>query len=59
MTITAVHKPGQPWAYTTAETVLEPDDVILITGSTDKGGGLQPASLVGKESILPAFRLSR
>ncbi len=36
VTITAVHKPGQPWAYTTAETVLEPDDVILITGSTTK-----------------------
>lgn len=36
VTITAVHKPGQPWAHTTAETVLEPDDVILITGSTDK-----------------------
>lgn len=36
VTITAVHKPGLPWAYTTAETVLEPDDVILITGSTDK-----------------------
>ncbi|CAN5358518.1 TrkA family potassium uptake protein [soil metagenome] len=36
VTITAVRKPGQPWAYTTAETVLEPDDVIIITGSTGK-----------------------
>jgi trk system potassium uptake protein TrkA len=36
VTITAVHKPGERWAYTTAETVLEPDDVILITGPTDK-----------------------
>ncbi len=36
VTITAVLKPGAPWAYTTAETVLEPDDVILITGPTDK-----------------------
>ena len=36
VTIIAVHKPGQPWGHTTAETVLEPEDVILITGSTDK-----------------------
>lgn len=36
VTITAVHRPGQPWEYTTAETVLQPDDVILITGSTAK-----------------------
>lgn len=36
VTVTAVLKPGQPWAYTTAETVLEPDDVLLIAGATEK-----------------------
>lgn len=36
VTITAVRKPDRPWIHTTAETVLEPDDVILITGSTEK-----------------------
>ncbi|MEO5921129.1 MAG: TrkA family potassium uptake protein [Pseudolysinimonas sp.] len=36
VTITAVRKQGKPWVYTTAETILEPEDVILITGPTDK-----------------------
>ncbi|HTL40998.1 MAG TPA: TrkA family potassium uptake protein [Pseudolysinimonas sp.] len=36
VTITAVHRPDQPWAYTTADTVLSPDDIILVTGPTAK-----------------------
>ncbi|MBN9605499.1 MAG: TrkA family potassium uptake protein [Actinomycetales bacterium] len=34
VTITAYKRPGQEWEYTTADTVLEPDDVIIVTGST-------------------------
>lgn len=36
VTVTAVKKPGERWSYTTAATVLEPDDVILVTGETRK-----------------------
>jgi trk system potassium uptake protein TrkA len=36
VTVTAVKKPGQRWNYTTADTVLEADDVILVTGETSK-----------------------
>lgn len=36
VTVTAVKKPGRRWSYTTADTVLEPDDVILVTGETRK-----------------------
>jgi trk system potassium uptake protein TrkA len=36
VTITAVRKAGREWTYTTADTVLDPDDEILITGATDK-----------------------
>lgn len=36
VTVTAVKKTGKPWAHTTAETVLDEDDVILITGAAEK-----------------------
>lgn len=36
VTITAIRKPGEKWVHTTAETVLEAEDVILITGPTAK-----------------------
>ena len=36
VTVTAVLKTGHPWAYTTADTVLEADDVLLIAGATEK-----------------------
>jgi len=34
VTITAYKRHGQEWEYTTADTVLEPDDVIIVTGPT-------------------------
>lgn len=34
VTVTAVKRPGERWSYATAETVLSPDDVILIAGET-------------------------
>lgn len=36
VTITAVKRPGQDWTYTTAETVIEADDLMLIAGPTQK-----------------------
>lgn len=36
VTVTAVKKAGASWAYTTAETVLAEDDVILVAGSGDR-----------------------
>jgi trk system potassium uptake protein len=36
VTVTAVKRPGERWTYATAETVLSPDDVILVTGATRK-----------------------
>ncbi|TPW71127.1 TrkA family potassium uptake protein [Schumannella sp. 10F1B-5-1] len=36
ITVTAVRRPGEAWTHTTADTVLGPDDVVLITGPTDK-----------------------
>ena len=36
VTITAVKRPGSDWTYTTAETVIEPGDLILIAGPTSK-----------------------
>lgn len=36
VTITAFNRPGEGWSYTTLQTVLEPDDIILIAGETSK-----------------------
>lgn len=36
VTITAVKKPGTNWSYTTAETVIEAGDVMLIAGEIKK-----------------------
>lgn len=36
VTITAVKPAGGEWSYTTAETVVEPGDLILIAGATHK-----------------------
>lgn len=36
VTVTAVKPADQPWEYTTAETVLRADDVILVAGATRK-----------------------
>lgn len=36
VTITAVKRPGEEWNYTTAETVIGADDIILVTGPTRK-----------------------
>lgn len=36
VTVTAFHRPGVGWSYTTLDTVLEEGDVILIAGQTDK-----------------------
>lgn len=36
VTVTAFHRPGAGWSYTTLDTVLEPGDVILIAGKTEK-----------------------
>jgi len=36
VTITAVRKPGGSWTYTTADTVIDADDEILVTGQTSK-----------------------
>ena len=36
VTITAFHRPGVGWSYTTLETVLEAGDVILIAGQSEK-----------------------
>jgi trk system potassium uptake protein len=36
VTITAVKRPGEEWSYTTADTVLTPGDVIIVTGATAK-----------------------
>lgn len=36
VTVIALKKPGQRWQYTTADTVLSEDDVILVTGETAK-----------------------
>lgn len=36
VTITAVKRAGESWNYTTAETVIQPDDIILVTGPTRK-----------------------
>jgi len=32
VTITAVKRSGEPWQHATAETVLQPEDLILVTG---------------------------
>lgn len=34
VTVTAFNRPGVGWSYTTLDTVLEPDDVILIAGES-------------------------
>ena len=36
VTVTAYHRPGQGWSYTTLDTQLEADDVILIAGDVRK-----------------------
>ncbi|WP_411698906.1 potassium channel family protein [Conyzicola sp.] len=36
VTVTAFHRPGKGWDYTTLETVIEADDIILIAGQTNK-----------------------
>ncbi|HEV7950395.1 MAG TPA: TrkA family potassium uptake protein [Glaciihabitans sp.] len=36
ITVTAFNRPGEGWTYTTLETVLQPDDVILIAGTPDR-----------------------
>lgn len=36
VTITAYQRPGEPWANTSADTVLQPDDLILVTGPIRK-----------------------
>ena len=36
VTITAVKKPASDWTYTTAETIIEAEDVMLIAGPTRK-----------------------
>jgi len=36
VTVTAVKRPGERWTYTTAETVLGSQDVILVAGETRK-----------------------
>lgn len=36
VTITAFHRAGSGWSYTTLDTVLQPDDIILIAGETSK-----------------------
>lgn len=36
VTVTAVRRAGGDWEYTTADTVLAPDDVIIVTGPTRK-----------------------
>jgi trk system potassium uptake protein len=36
VTVTAVKRPGEKWRYTTPETVLGADDLILVTGETRK-----------------------
>jgi len=36
VTIAAVKPAGQTWTYATAETVLGPDDLILVTGATER-----------------------
>lgn len=35
VTVTAVKKPDSVWTYATADTVLGPDDVVLVSGPTD------------------------
>ncbi|MBO1031239.1 TrkA family potassium uptake protein [Tessaracoccus sp. SD287] len=36
VTVAAVKRAGQPWTYATETTVLERDDIILVTGPTQK-----------------------
>ena len=36
VTVTAYHRQGKGWDYTTLETVIEANDIILIAGQTDK-----------------------
>lgn len=36
VTITAFHRPGAGWSYTSLDTVIEPGDVILIAGQSEK-----------------------
>lgn len=36
VTVTAFDRPGQGWSYTTVDTVLEPNDIILIAGAPDR-----------------------
>lgn len=36
VTVTAVKRPGEDWSYTTADTVLNPEDTIIVTGATRK-----------------------
>lgn len=36
VTVTAVKRVGGEWEYTTADTVLRPDDTIIVTGATKK-----------------------
>ena len=36
VTVTAYHRPGKGWNYTTLETVIEAEDIILIAGQTRK-----------------------
>lgn len=36
VTITAVKKPGAHWSYTTADTVIDAGDLMLIAGQTQK-----------------------
>lgn len=36
VTVSAFHRPGRGWDYTTLETVIEADDIILVAGQTSK-----------------------
>jgi trk system potassium uptake protein len=36
VTVTAVKRPGSNWTYTTAETVIEPGDLMLVAGPIQK-----------------------
>jgi trk system potassium uptake protein len=36
VTVTAFHRPGAGWTYTSLDTVLEEGDVVLIAGAPDR-----------------------
>ncbi|MEO6201318.1 MAG: TrkA C-terminal domain-containing protein, partial [Cryobacterium sp.] len=36
VTITAFHRPGAGWSYTTVDTVLEDGDTVLVAGETKR-----------------------